>query len=121
VTQMINLTPVDTGAAKFHWFLRGNPDENFNKESVDGSGAKPIARAKRDVKLFRIGMTVFLVNAAPYFKYLESGSSKQAPGGVVNIVRAKMQHIWQAAVKVAYSKDPRTAPSGSGQDYFVGP
>jgi hypothetical protein len=119
ITRMINLTPVDTGAAKYHWFIRVQPTENFNKEAVDGSGALPIARAKRDVKLFRTTMVLFLVNSAPYFKYLEDGSSTQAPNGVVGITRASMHLIWDAAIKVAFSKDARTAKRGV--DTFIGP
>lgn len=119
ITRMINLTPVDTGAAKYHWFVRARPNENFNKENVDGSGKLPIARAKRDVKLFRTIMILYLVNAAPYFKYLEDGSSKQAPNGIVGITRASLHLVWQAAIKVAFSRNARTAPSG--QVDLVGP
>jgi hypothetical protein len=110
INQMIDLTPVKTGAAKFHWFVRALPDENFDKERTDPSGAQPKARAKRDVKLFKAGMRVWLVNAAPYFKYLEAGSSQQAPEGIVNIVKADMQSRWHRMLSVAFSR-----PTGSNE------
>ena len=81
INRLVDRTPVDTGAAKAHWFVRLQPDENFDKERTDPSGTKAKAQAKRDVKLFRIGQTVWLVNSAPYFVYLENGSVKQAPNG----------------------------------------
>ena len=112
ISRMIDRTPVDTGAAKYHWFIRRLPEELFNKENVDPSGALPKARAKRDVKLFRIKDIVWLVNSAPYFKYLEDGSSTQAPNGVVAITRAGLEHRWNAALRAAFSQDPRAAPSG---------
>ena len=115
VEQLVELTPVDTGAAKFHWFVRALPSEQFDKERVDPEGQLAPRRAKRDVKLFRIGQTVYVVNAAPYFKYLETGTSKQAPLGIVNVVQARLQAsgLWPKMVEAAFSKDPRLDPSGS--------
>jgi len=107
INRLVDRTPVDTGAAKFHWFVRLVPDELFEEEHTDPSGAQPKARAKRDVKLFRIGQTVWLVNSAPYFKYLETGSSQQAPQGVVAITLAEMGLLWKQKIKAAFSRDPR--------------
>jgi hypothetical protein len=109
INRLVDRTPVDTGAAKFHWFVRALPDEKFDKERTDASGAQPKSRAKRDVKLFRIGQTVWLVNSAPYFIYLEHGSSKQAPSGVVAITFAEMQLLWQKNIQAAFSRDIRSS------------
>jgi len=109
INKLIDRTPVDTGAAKFHWFVRLQPDENFNKENTDPSGTKTKAQAKRDVKLFRIGQTVWLVNSAPYFVYLEHGSSKQAPAGIVAITLAEVNLLWQKEIQVAFSRNVRSA------------
>jgi len=113
IGRLANRTPVDTGAARFHWFVRALPDENFDKTRVDPAGDLAKQRAKRDVKLFTIGQIVYLVNAAPYFQYLEAGSSTQAPNGVVAITLAEMDLLWSKEVKAAFSIDPRTSPSGS--------
>jgi len=105
ISKMIDRTPVDTGAAKYHWFIRGLPSERFDKERVDPSGAQPKARAKRDVKnLFRLGLKVWLINSAPYFIYLERGSSTQAPQGVVAITMQEVAMIWKKHLKTAISK-----------------
>lgn len=102
--KLIDRTPVDTGAAKYHWFLRALPDEKFDKNRTDKGGALPKARAKRDIKLFKIGHPLYIVNAAPYFKYLENGSSDQAPSGVVAITLAELDHVYQDMFKVTFSK-----------------
>ena len=108
-------TPVDTGAARFHWFARLLPSEQFDKERVDPEGQLAPRRAKRDLKLFRVTQVVYLVNSAPYFKYLEDGSSTQAPNGVVGITRATLSASgrWPKLVEAAFSIDPRGDPSGS--------
>lgn len=105
ISKMIDRTPVDTGAAKYHWFIRALPNERFDKARVDPSGQLPKARAKRDVKnLFRIGLKCWLVNSAPYMKYLEGGSSSQAPQGVVAITVAEMGLLFRKHIKVSFSK-----------------
>ena len=48
INRLIDRTPVDTGAAKYHWFVRPLPDEKFDKDRTDPSGAQPKAGAKRD-------------------------------------------------------------------------
>ena len=46
INRLVDRTPVDTGAAKFHWFVRRVPDERFDKERTDPSGAKPKAQGE---------------------------------------------------------------------------
>ena len=61
--------------------------------------------AVRDVKnLFRLGLKVWLINSAPYFIYLERGSSTQAPQGVVAITMQEVAMIWKKHLKTAISK-----------------
>jgi Bacteriophage HK97-gp10, putative tail-component len=105
IGKMIDRTPVDTGAAKYHWFIRALPNEKFDKKRVDPSGAQPKARAKRDVKvLFKIGLECWLVNSAPYMIFLEQGSSTQAPQGVVAITMQEVAPIFKKHIKTAISK-----------------
>jgi hypothetical protein len=105
ISKLIDRTPVDTGAAKYHWFARALPNEKFDKKRVDPSGAQPKARAKRDIKtIFKIGRVLWLVNSAPYMVYLEEGSSTQAPAGVVAITIAEVAPMFQRHMKTAISK-----------------
>jgi len=102
IGRLVDRTPVDTGAAKYHWFVRAQPDEKFDKLRVDPSGQQPKQRAKRDIKLFRIGFLLWLVNSAPYFTYLEKGSSKQAPAGVVAITLAEVPILWRRELHASW-------------------
>jgi hypothetical protein len=105
ISRMIDRTPVDTGAAKAHWFARGTPTESFDKDKTDKSGNSTKARAKRDLKQVRIGDRVYLVNSAPYFIFLERGTSDQAPSGVVAITLAELQLTYRRNLKVALSQE----------------
>ena len=105
ISRMIDRTPVDTGAAKAHWFVRGQPTESFDKETVDKAGGRTKARAKRDVKEVRIGDRVYLVNSAPYFFNIEHGSSDQAPAGVVTITLAEMGLLYRRNLKASFGQE----------------
>lgn len=105
ISRMIDRTPVDTGAAKAHWFARGVPDESFDKDVVDKDGGSTKARAAADLISVRIGDRVYLVNSAPYFFYLEHGSSGQAPAGVVAVTLAEMGLIWRRNLKVSFGQE----------------
>jgi len=102
IGRMIDRTPVDTGAAKYHWFVRAQPDERFDKSRTDPSGQQPKQRARRDVKQMRIGFILWLVNSAPYMTYLERGSSKQAPAGVVAITLVEVPVLWRREVHASW-------------------
>jgi len=105
ISRMIDRTPVDTGAAKAHWFARGTPTESFDKEKVDKAGNQTKARAKRDLKQVRVGDRVYLVNSTPYFFRLEQGSSDQAPAGVVAITLAELGLIYRRNLKVTFGQE----------------
>lgn len=107
INRMIDLTPVLTGAAKYHWFVRPLPDEKFDKTQTDLSGQKPKSRAKRDIKLFRAGQFVWLVNSAPYFEFLDKGSSAKRPEGITAIVKAEVPHTWDKEIQTSFYRDPK--------------
>lgn len=105
ISRMIDRTPVDTGAAKAHWFARGQPSAGFDEDRVDKEGGPTKARAKRDLKAVRVGDRVYLVNSAPYFFMLERGSSDQAPSGIIAITLAEMKLIYRRNLKVALTSE----------------
>ena len=105
ISRMIDRTPVDTGAAKAHWFAQGTPSGPFDKETTDKSGGRTKARAKRDLQSVRIGDRVYLVNTAPYFFFLEHGSSSQAPAGVVTITLSEMGLIYRRNLKASFGQE----------------
>jgi hypothetical protein len=104
MNRLIERTPVDTGAAKYHWFIRTLPNEKFDKTKVDKTGTAARQRAKQDVKRLTVGTRIYMVNSAPYFFYLEHGTSQQAPAGVVTITYAEMGLLFKRNIKASFGQ-----------------
>jgi hypothetical protein len=104
VKLMIDRTPVDTGAAKYHWFLRKTAHRpRWSPENTDPSGSAAKSRAREDVLQFKTGQQINILNSAPYFQYLEGGWSQQAPHGIVAITLAEIPSIWKRVALVSFS------------------
>ena len=79
-------TPVDTGRLSQSW----RPTLNKPSQSLSSSGSKGIEAVVAKAK---VGDSIFLVNNLPYAQKIESGSSKQAPAGMVAITVAEYKKI----------------------------
>ena len=105
VRLMIDRTPVDTGAAKYHWFIRKTAHRpRWNPKNVDPSGSAAKSRAREDVQQFKTGQKLNILNSAPYFVYLEGGWSGQAPHGIVAITLAEVPSIWKRVALASFSE-----------------
>lgn len=77
-------TPVDTGRARSNWLIGlGNP-ERSSRLSVDQSGGATIIENTREILQSKPGQDIWLSNNLPYIQELETGSSRQAPQGMVS-------------------------------------
>lgn len=75
----INKAPQDTGALKGSIRAGVNTEIiSFSKENSNGETAKA-ANNSNIISQFNIGDTVNIIVGAPYGKYVEEGTSKQAP------------------------------------------
>jgi len=80
-------TPVDTGRARASWTIATGkasdriPGEGKQEPKGDASAAASIDGTEQ----------VFITSALDYMKYLEKGSSKQAPVGMVAITLAEIE------------------------------
>jgi hypothetical protein len=71
-------TPVDTGRARANWNVSvGSIDRGVNEEAR--STKTPMLRKGDGLK------TTYIVNSLPYIHALETGSSTQAPNGMVTV------------------------------------
>lgn len=93
-SRIIMRSPVDTGRFRANWQISFNSIsaqqlEQFDQGPVtaNGSGQSSTKELVRAVLLGAnwIGGKAYLVNTMPYGKYLEYGSSKQAPLGMVRL------------------------------------
>tara|TARA_R110002167_G_scaffold154560_2_gene348784 strand:- start:193 stop:576 length:384 start_codon:yes stop_codon:yes gene_type:complete len=85
-SKVVLRTPVDTGRLSQSW----RPTLNKPSQSLSSSGSKGIEAVVAKAK---VGDSIFLVNNLPYAQKIESGSSKQAPAGMVAITVAEYKKI----------------------------
>lgn len=95
---VINLTPVDTGRALSNWNAGINSPDDVYRETEDPLDSKTSARLAGEFKSLKFGDTAYITNATPHVPFLEYGSSKQAPNGMIRITLARFNNIVQDAV-----------------------
>lgn len=89
-------TPIDTGRASGSWNLAaGTPDtstlpENFNQSRDASIALNAPLLGRIDINGFRLGVPFFVSDHVPYIGFLENGSSRQAPNGMVGVTLAQM-------------------------------
>jgi hypothetical protein len=92
-SEIVRLTPVDTGLARGNWNLSfDKPDGTRQRPAPTGQAA--IQRARQLLGANRRGVgtkkQVVIANSLPYIRRLEYGWSQQAPQGMVRITLAKL-------------------------------
>ena len=78
-------TPVDTGRARGNWQTSLGPSANSQLDIFDVNGGGTISRGAAVIggaQPFGL-MTIF--NNVDYIRFLENGSSQQAPSGMVSV------------------------------------
>lgn len=91
--KVIEHTPVDTGRAVSNWTISiGVPQMSLREPYVPGKKGSTAeanrraaeAEARKVTKTYKSKAQVFVTNITPYIGDLESGTSKQAPYGMVD-------------------------------------
>ena len=108
--QVIISTPVDTGRARFGWYITVNapsdevPPEAPYKWKGKASGGNeyyslPNISTHMDVGKVTINDIVYVTNNVPYVPRLNKGYSRQAPARFVELAAARVQQainkLWQ--------------------------
>lgn len=84
--QVITRSPVDTGAYRGnHQVSIGKPDNSYDLNIKDPSGAGAYAKAGAQIAKAKIGDVVWVQNCLPYSLRIENGWSQQAPQGVYSL------------------------------------
>lgn len=93
VKKVIDHTPVDTGKAVSNWVISlGTPNTTLKEPYVPGRKGSTAeanrkaaeAEARKVIGAYKSKSQVWVTNATPYISDLESGTSKQAPYGMVD-------------------------------------
>ncbi len=101
-TGVVMRTPVRTGLARGNWRLAiGATRGQFPIPFLDPDGVFTVARVTAQAERAALYSKFTLYNQVPYIKYLEEGSSLQAPLGMMRVTLDELKVNWRAAVKAA--------------------
>lgn len=88
-------TPVDTGRARASWDLKVANASEFIPAEGEYSGPKDISA---EVKRIDGKKVVFITSSLHYMKYLDEGSSAQAPAGIVDVTHAEVEVFFESII-----------------------
>lgn len=92
LTDIVRMTPVDTGLARSSWYCGYEVVSEVGTES-DKSGGPSLARGAQFAASLHAGGVYYIANNLPYIMALEYGHSGQAPSGMVRIAVARAQSM----------------------------
>lgn len=84
-------TPVDTGRARGNWFVAIGAPSGVTTDATDKSGGQTINSGAAVISGLTRAQAIFITNNLPYIGKLESGSSVQAPQGMVAVTMAELE------------------------------
>jgi hypothetical protein len=99
-TNLVHLSPVDTGRFKGNWQLSVGEMTGNSLIRYDQEGYSTIAEMATNARTFTAGQIAYIQNHVLYGYDLEYGSSKQAPDGMVGITELQFQRIVDEAVRL---------------------
>lgn len=91
-TDLVEVTPVDTSEALSNWVLTVEEPfalhldpyhEGFKGSTQQASIREALTQGEQQLALKKPGDPIYIQNNAPHIKYLNEGSSEQAPAGFV--------------------------------------
>lgn len=95
--QVIIVTPVDTGRARYGWYITvGDPSKVVPDE---GEYKMPDINTHSKFTHFTVKDKLFITNNVPYITRLNNGSSKQAPARFVENAAIRVQNAVAKLVK----------------------
>lgn len=95
---VIDATPIDTGRSLSNWNAGINSPDDVYRETEDPLDAKTSKRLASEFQNLNFGDTAFITNATPHIPFLEYGSSRQSPNGMIRITLARFDNIVKSAV-----------------------
>lgn len=87
-------TPVDTGRARGNWIVSVGSIDTSTRDVADPSGDKVISEGRKVLASIGFAQVVWISNSLDYIVFLEDGSSKQAPNGMVKVTLAELEQIF---------------------------
>jgi hypothetical protein len=89
--QVVISTPVDTGFARFGWFITVKTPSKYLPPEGQESYPMPNLADHSEIRPFTVNDTLFITNNVPYIDRLNNGYSRQAPANFVEMAAARVQ------------------------------
>jgi hypothetical protein len=96
---LIEMSPVDTGRFRANWQHNSARPHTGTTETVDPSGQGSKSQLAASLQPVKAGGIEFVSNNLPYARELESGSSQQAPAGMVRVTATRFRQLLRDEVK----------------------
>ncbi|AXF52999.1 MAG: hypothetical protein [Caudoviricetes sp.] len=100
-TQVITMSPVDTGLFKGNWQMTIDETSDMSLLRYDQTGDRTIAALAAKANSFTAGQIAYIQNHVLYGYDLEYGSSTQAPDGMVRLTEAQFLRIVEDAIRLS--------------------
>lgn len=105
-SSLVYKSPVKTGAFRGNWRVNigDKGTAKFDEKKLDPAGAHTVEVANKVLAGVKAGDVVYHSNNAPYGPMLESGSSAQAPTGMVGLTILEFNRFVNDAVAFSRNK-----------------
>ena len=90
------------GFARGSWQFSMGPSPNVQILPGRSSGSDAYSKAQADAMQYSLGKTFYIINKGPYIGYLDAGSSRQAPSGIMSQLQAPQ--IYSINLQYHYDK-----------------
>ena len=95
LARIVQKTPVDTGRARGNWQVGIGQPITTETDAKEKSGAGTLNRGVTALASLPPFAVVFISNNVQYIEYLENGTSKQAPKGMIMVTIEELRGMFQ--------------------------
>jgi len=96
--RIVKKTPVDTGRARGNWQTTIGESAEAALIAIDKNGGATIAKGLAAIAELPPYSIVWISNNVNYIEFLEAGSSKQAPSGMVSLTVEELRSMFEKEV-----------------------
>lgn len=97
--RLVMKTPVDTGRARGNWQVTIGRPVTAAIEALDKSGDETIKKGLAAIAALPPYQVVWICNNVDYIEFLEEGSSRQAPEGMMSLTIEELKVMFSKAVE----------------------
>lgn len=98
--ELVYISPVDTGRFRGNWQITVGAATDHSLVRYDKQGTQTINDMARNVRTLTAGQVAYIQNTLTYGADLETGTSMQAPDGIISVTAPKFNLIVQQAIRL---------------------